>query len=201
MRTGRLAAFGALAVVTVLGLSGLPDSVAAPDPSLQQVRAQVRDLQMSAAGAAERASAAQLRLSGISKSLTAMQRRADRELAAYQAAAANVERLARDAYMSGGLDSTLEILMADDPTALLNQAAVVTQLQQKQIAQMRRAKTTGLRVAQTQAQIADQESAARVVRDELARAKAESDARVAQAQAVLDSLEEADRQRLARIAQ
>lgn len=201
MRRRRLAVICALAAVTALSVGTLPNSIGAPKPSLQQVRVQVRDLQMSAAAAAERAGEAQSRLSHISSNLNAIQRRGDRELAAYRAASANVERLARNAYMSGGLDSTLQILMADDPAAFLNQAAVVAQLEQKQITQMRQAKTTGLRVAQTQAEIADQESAAKLVRDELAQAKAESDDRLAQAQAVLDTLEEADRQRLARIAQ
>ncbi|MDO9484831.1 MAG: NlpC/P60 family protein [Actinomycetota bacterium] len=201
MHTRRSALICALTVVISLTLSGLPSSFAAPDPRLQQVRAQVRDLQMSAAAAGERAGAAQLRLAGISKNLSAIKRRADRELAAYRAASANVESLARDAYMSGGLDSTLQILMADDPTAFLNQAAVIGNLQQRQVTQMRRAQTAGLRVAQTQAEIADQETVARSVRDELAKAQAETDARVDQAQAVLADLEEADRQRLAQIEQ
>lgn len=199
MRKLRVAAVGVCAGGLILGMAALPSSVAAPERDLQQVRSQVRDLQMSAAAAAERAGDAQARLSAISAKLRSTLRRADREFAQYRKAADTVENLARSAYINGGLDPTIEILMADDPSAFLNQAAVVAQLEQQQITQMRRAKTTGLRVAQTQAQITDQEAAATVARDQMAAAKAESDARLADAQAVLDSLEEAERQRLARL--
>jgi len=101
--------------------------------------------------------------------------------------------------MNGGMDPTIAILLADDPAAFLNQAAVVSRLESRQIAQMKTATTAGLRVAQTQAEIADQQAAARIQRDKVAAAKAESDARLADAQAVLDGLEAAERQRLARL--
>ncbi len=183
----------------LVGLAVLPSSEAAPQRDLQQVRAQVRELQMSAAAAAQRAGDAQARLASISTRLRAIQHRADRELAAYQKAAGTVENLARNSYMNGGMDPTIAILLADDPAAFLNQAAVVSRLESRQIAQMKTATTAGLRVAQTQAEIADQQAAARIQRDKVAAAKAESDARLADAQAVLDGLEAAERQRLARL--
>ena len=201
MRKLRISAAGACAAFLVLCSAVLPSSVAAPKRDLQQVRDQVRDLQMSAAAAAQRAGDAQFRLSSISTKLRSTQNRADRELAEYRVAAGTVENLARSAYINGGLDPTIEILMADDPTVILHQASVVAQLEQRQIAQMRRAQTTGLRVAQTQAEIADQEAAAKLVRNQMAAAKGESDERLAEAQAVLDSLEEAERHRLAKLEQ
>jgi len=201
MRNTRVAMASLFAAAMVLCPAVLSSSVAAPNRDLQQVRAQVRDLQMDAAAAAERAGDAQHRLSGISAKLRSIQRRADRELAEYQVAARTVEQLARSAYINGGMDPTIEILMADDPSSFLNQAAVVAQLEQRQITQMRRAKTTGLRVAQTQAEITDQETAAKAVRDELAAARAESEARLDDAQAVLAGLEETERQRLEQLAQ
>jgi len=190
-----------LAVGAALSLSVLSTSSAAPRQDLKQVQAQVRDLQMQAAAAAERAGEAQSRLTGISSQLDSIRSRAERERAELRVASATIEDMARAAYTSGGLDPTLEVLMAEDPVEFLNQAAVMGQLEQTKITQLRRAQTTRLRVAQTQAEIVDQESAAQAVRDEMAAAQAESDARLADAQAVLDGLEEAERQRLAALAE
>ncbi len=112
VRTGRAAVAGALVAVTALSLGVMPSSAAAPQRDLKQVQAQVRDLQMQAAAAAERAGEAQSRLSGISSRLESIRNRADRERAELRVAAATIDDMARAAYTSGGLDPTLEILMA-----------------------------------------------------------------------------------------
>jgi cell wall-associated NlpC family hydrolase len=184
----------------VMSVGVMSTSAAAPRKDLKQVESQVRDLQMQAAAAAERAGEAQSRLSGISARLDSIRSRADRERAELRVASATLEDIARAAYTSGGLDPTLEILMAENPAEFLNQAAVMGQLEQTQIAQLRRAQTTKLRVAQTEAEISDKESAAQAVRDEMSAAQAESDARLSDAQEVLAALQEEERQRLAELA-
>lgn len=191
----------ALISFAAVSLGTISTSSAAPKRDLEQVQAQVRDLQMQAAAAAEKAGDAQARLTGISSRLDAIRNRAERERAELRVASATLEDMARAAYTSGGLDPTLQILMAEDPTEFLSQAAVMGQIEQTQITQLRRAQTTRLRVAQTQAEIADRETDAQAVRDEMAAAQAESDARLAEAQDVLASLEEAERQRLAQLAE
>lgn len=195
-----MAVAAAFASVIVMSVGVMSTSAAAPRKDLKQVESQVRDLQMQAAAAAERAGEAQSRLSGISARLDSIRSRADRERAELRVASATIEDLARAAYTSGGLDPTLEILMAENPAEFLNQAAVMGQLQQTQIAQLRRAQTTKLRVAQTEAEISDKETAAQAVRDEMSAAQAESDARLADAQEVLAGLQEEERQRLAELA-
>jgi cell wall-associated NlpC family hydrolase len=201
VRTTRVAVAAALVNFAAVSLGTLSTSSAAPKRDLQQVQAQVRDLQMQAAAAAEKAGDAQARLSGISSRLDAIRNRSERERAELRVASATIEDMARAAYTSGGLDPTLEILMAEDPTEFLNQAAVMGQIEQTKVTQLRRAQTTRLRVAQTQAEIADRETDAQAVRDEMASAQAESDARLAEAQDVLASLQEAERQRLAQLAE
>jgi len=190
----------AIATALCLCLFALPSSEAAPGPNLQQVQAQVRDLEMQAAAAAERAGGAQNRLSKISAGMDSLGKRATREQNEFRAAEATIQDMARAAYMSGGLDSTLQILLADDPTAFLNQASVITQLQQRQVAEIRRMQTTGLRVAQTQAKLADQRTIAQGVRNEMATAQRESESRLSQAQNVLAGLQLEDQRRLAQIA-
>lgn len=174
--------------------------MAAPEPSLQQVQAQVRDLEMQAAAASERAGGAQRRLSTISARIDSVGKRAAREQAAFGVASETIQDMARNAYMSGGLDSTLQILLAEDPAAFLNQASVVTQLQQRQVSEIRRMQTTGLRVAQTQAELAGQRKIAQDIRNEMAAAQSESKSRLSQAQNVLAGLQLEDKRRLAQIA-
>jgi cell wall-associated NlpC family hydrolase len=200
MRSRRVAVAAALASVMVMSVGVMSTSAAAPRKDLKQVESQVRDLEMQAAAAAERAGEAQSRLSGLSARLDSIKSRADRERAELRVASATLEDIARAAYTSGGLDPTLEILMAENPAEFLNQAAVMGQLEQTQIAQLRRAQTTRLRVAQTEAEISDKESAAQAVRDEMSAAQAESDARLSDAQEVLAALQEEERQRLAELA-
>lgn len=183
-----------------LGVSVLPRSEAAPEPNLQQVQAQVRDLQMQAAAAAERAGGAQERLSSISARIDSIGRRAAREQVKFRLASETIQDMARNAYMNGGRDSTLQILLADDPTAFLNQASVLAQLQKQQVAEIRRMQTSGLRVAQTQAELAGQRKIAQAVQNEMAAAQSESESRLSEAQNVLAGLQLEDQRRLAQIA-
>ena len=201
MRTRRVAVACVLAGTMVVSLGVLSNSSASPRKDLQAVAAQVRDLQMQAEAAAQRAGEAQAKLSGITAQLNSIRNRSQREQADLLLANATIDDIARNAYASGGMDPTLEVLMADDPTEFLAQAAVMSQLEQTQIDQLRRAQTTRLRVAQTQAEITDKEGAAKAVRDDMDSAKQESDARLADAQNVLAGLQEQERQRLAKLAE
>ena len=201
MRTRRVALATLLAGVMVISLGSLSTSSAAPRKDLNQVQAQVQDLQMQAEAAAERAGLAQQKLNGISSQLNSIQNRAERERADLRMSMSTIDDIARAAYASGGVDPTLEVLMAEDPAEFLAQAAVMGQLEQTQITQLRQAQTSRLRLAQTEAEISDREGDAQQVRDEMSSAKEEADARLADAQAILATLQEEERQRLARLAE
>jgi cell wall-associated NlpC family hydrolase len=201
MRTRRTALIGTLALATALGLGSLSTSSAAPRKDLQQVAQQVRELQMEAGAATELVHQAQIRLAGIQSDLDSIQNRADRERADMRVAVSTIDDLARAAYSSGGIDPTLEVLMAEDPAEFLAQAAVMSQIEQTQLAQLRKVQTTRLRLAQTEAEITDREVNAQKVRDEMASAQNEADARLSAAEEVLASLQEEERQRLAQLAE
>lgn len=190
-----------LAGAMVVCLGSLSTSSAAPRKDLNQVAQQVRDLQMEAESAAERAREAEARLNGISSQLNSIKNRADRERADLRLTMSTIDDIARAAYASGGIDPTLEVLMAEDPAEFLAQAAVMGQLEQTQIAQLRQAQTSRLRLAQTEAEITDRESAAAQVRNEMASANDEAASRLSAAEDVLATLQEEERQRLARLAE
>ena len=201
MRTRRVLLATLLAGAMVVCLGSLSTSSAAPRKDLNQVAQQVRDLQMEAESAAERAREAEARLNGISSQLNSIKNRADRERADLRLTMSTIDDIARAAYASGGIDPTLEVLMAEDPAEFLAQAAVMGQLEQTQIAQLRQAQTSRLRLAQTEAEITDRESAAAQVRNEMASANDEAASRLSAAEDVLATLQEEERQRLARLAE
>lgn len=181
------------------GLLGVQASQAAPRQDLQQVEAQVRDLEMQAGAAHEKAEQARLRLAEVQDQLGVIQSRLERERAELSTVQSSLADMARSVYASGGIDPTLQVLLADDPVEFLAQAAVMSQLQQSQVAQLRQAQTSRLRLAQTEAEVTDREAMAAQARADMAAAKEQADARLEQAQAVLADLQEQERQRLAQI--
>ena len=161
------------------------------------MQTQVRDLQMRAASATERYNDAQGRLRETQQRLAGIENKVRREKNELAVSMASVNDLARGVYMSGGIDNSLQVLLADDPTDFLAQSAALDMVAQSQAASLRKTRTAQLRLAQSEAQLADQEAIAISYRNDMDAAKAEADDRLDAAQAVLDSLQEAERQRLA----
>lgn len=183
----------AAAALAVTGFIAAPATTAAPN--LEQVRQQVQTLQAKAETATERANEAQIRLSAIQSDLTALRTRIKREKKELNAVSRAVDNLARAQYASGGVDTSLQVLLADDPTQFLNQAAALDQIQRSQAAALRQTQTARLRLAQSEAELVAREKAAREVSSEMASAKQEADDRLDEAERVLNSLEAEQRRR------
>ncbi|MGB4690409.1 MAG: hypothetical protein WBH16_09385, partial [Candidatus Nanopelagicales bacterium] len=141
----------------------IPGFVVAPvqaAPNLQQVRMQVMDLQGKAEAANERYNDARNRLGGIQKQLDTLKAKAKRERKALNQIMGSVDDLARATYTSGGIDTSLQVLLAENPNEFLSQAAALDQVQKGQASAIRGSQTTRLRLAQTEAAMLDKESAA-----------------------------------------
>jgi len=186
-----LGACGAL----VLGLTTVP-TAAVPSRDIREVEAQVLDLEMRASAAAERYNEAQLKLDETKARLGGVKNKVEREREELAVARASVNDLARGVYMSGGMDTTLQVLLAEDPTDFLAQSAALDQVAQSQAASMRRTQTAQLRLAQSEAELQDQERLAQGYRDEMASSKQSAEQSLAEAEAVLANLKEEERQRL-----
>lgn len=191
---GFIGAFGGLL------LSGLAVAPSAQGANLQQVRMQVMDLQGKAEAATERYNDARNRLSGVQKELGTLQAKAKRERKELNQILGSVNDLARATYTSGGIDSSLQVLLAEDPNEFLSQAAALDQVQKGQAAAIRSTQTTRLRLAQTEAALQDKEAAAKRIRGEMGSAKSEANSRLREAQAVLSRLEASERRRIAQLA-
>ena len=183
------------------GIAVLPSASAVPSRDIRQVRDQVRTLQSQAEAATERYNSARNQLADVQDTLSGLQRKVKRERAELQEILSSVDDLARATYTSGGIDTSLQVLLAEDPTEFLAQAAALDQVAQSQASSLRRTQTARLRLAQSEAAVQDKESIAQQYRDEMSDAKNEADQQLGEAQNILANLEEEERQRLAALAE
>jgi len=195
----RLSVASAATVVTVSLILGATAGVAAPQADIEQVAAQVRDLQMQAGAAHEEASKAASELADVRDELGSVQARLERERQELRSTQAVLADLARSIYASGGFDPSLQILLAEDPAEFLAQSAVMSQLAANQAAQIRQASTERLRLAQTEAEISDKEARAQALQQEMAQAEDRVSARLDEAESLLANLRQEERERLARL--
>lgn len=201
MRMRRALVAGGIAGTLVITLLSAGASASAvPTADINQVQQQVMDLQMRAEAATERANAARNKLDSIRQDLSAVKNRAQREREQVGGLMATINDIARNAYASGGMDPTLQVLLAEDPAEFLAQAAVMGQLEQSQIDQLRQTQTARLRLAQTDAEITDKEAAASAANAEMQAAEADAAAQLQSAKDLLATLKEEERQRLAELA-
>lgn len=163
---------------------------------LQAVREQVQDLQSKAEVATERYNEAQGRLRDIESDLAGLRAKLKRERAELAQVLGDVDSLARATYVSGGVDTSLQVLLADDPNQFLAQASALDQVANHQSAAVRRTQTTRLRLAQTEAAMEQKQKAAQGVRNEMRSAKQDADRELSAAEKVLNSLEAKERARL-----
>lgn len=195
----RLSVASAATVVTVSLILGATAGVAAPQADIEQVAAQVRDLQMQAGAAHEEASKAASELADVRDELGSVQARLERERQELRSTQAVLADLARSIYASGGFGPSLQILLAEDPAEFLAQSAVMSQLAANQAAQIRQASTERLRLAQTEAEISDKEARAQALQQEMAQAEDRVSARLDEAESLLANLRQEERERLARL--
>ncbi len=194
----RLGGIG-VAIVAML-IPGFVTAPAQAAPNLQQVRMQVMDLQGKAEAANERYNEARNRLGEIQKQLDTLKAKAKRERKELSQIMGSVDDLARATYTSGGIDTSLQVLLAEDPNQFLAQAAALDQVQKGQASAIRGSQTTRLRLAQTEAATQDKENAARKIRSEMSDSKSEANDRYRDAQAILSNLQASERRRIAAIA-
>jgi cell wall-associated NlpC family hydrolase len=190
-----VAATLALTTVAVDASTGL----AAPQADIQDVEAQVRDLQMQAGAAHEEATRASDRLDKVQRELSDVRGRLANEREGLRLTQSALGDLARSLYAAGGIDPSLELLLAEDPVEFLAQASVMNQVAASQASSIRQAQTSRLRLAQTQAELSDQEAQAKALEEERSAAMQRVSQRLDEAQGILDNLRQEERDRLARL--
>lgn len=197
-RAARRVLFGlaSIALVASGGLVGAPAQAA----DLDQVREQVMNLQSQAETATEKYNESRNELAGIQSDLAALRDKVSRERKRLNGILSTVDELARATYTSGGVDTSLQVLLAEDPTEFLAQASALDQVANSQSSALRRTQTARLHLAQAEAALKQKEQAAAAVKNRMRASKQEADSRLADAERVLSSLEAKERARLARLA-
>ena len=160
----------------------------------------VMDLESKAESATERFNESRNELQDVRRQLDALKAKVKRERREMREILGAVDDLARAAYTSGGLDTSLQVLLSEDPNEFLAQAAALDAVQRGQASALRKTATARLRLAQSEAAVLDKEARAKDLRDRMKEAKGEANDRLAEAERVLANLEEKQRQRLARLA-
>jgi len=160
----------------------------------------VMDLESKAESATERFNESRNELQDVRRQLDALKAKVKRERRAMREILGAVDDLARAAYTSGGLDTSLQVLLSEDPNEFLAQAAALDAVQRGQASALRKTATARLRLAQSEAAVLDKEARAKDLRGRMKEAKEEANDRLAEAERVLANLEEKERRRLARLA-
>ena len=192
-----VAASGVLAAVAIV--AGAGSGTAVPAADINQVAAQVRDLQMQASAAHEDALKAENDLANVRQRLGSVQDKLHRQRNELTTREATLGDLARSIYASGGIDPTLQVLLAEDPVSFLAQASVIDRVAASQADQIRQTQTSRLRLAQTEAEATDQETQAKALEDAKSAAEAQVNDKLDQAQALLATLKQEERDRIARL--
>ncbi len=198
MQTALIGLASAALLLTGVAVSS---ASAAPSRDIQQVRDQVRTLQAKAEAATERYNSARNQLGEVQATLDGLKKKVARERSQLQVILSSVDDLARATYTSGGIDTSLQVLLADDPTEFLAQAAALDQVANSQASSLRRTQTARLRLAQSEAAVKDKEAIAQNYRDQMSDSKDEAAAQLDEAEGILAGLEAEERRRLAALAE
>jgi cell wall-associated NlpC family hydrolase len=197
----RAATKAALAVssVLVIGIASLGLSAAAdPRPTLAEVQAQVDDLNHQAEQATERYNAATDELAEVQRRLDAATADVARQQAKVTELTKDMGGFAAASYRTGGMDPTMQVFLAEDPTEFLAQASVVDAYASQQAGALRTVAVERQRLAEQEAAAADEEGRLARVGDRLETEQQEIERKLAEAQRLLDSLEAEQRAQLER---
>ena len=189
-------------LLAVFGISVLPGAAAAgPKANLNQVQRQVDQLNRQAEQAAERYNTAKVALTDTTRQLRAARNKyaaTQRRLDAMQVL---VGRIAVASYKSGGLDSSVQLLLSDDPTGFLRQAADLTQVTKHQDHLLADMQAARLSAAVDRKAVAEQQARAKDLQGEIAAEKRTIEGKLATARALLGRLEAKQRAQLMSVRQ
>ena len=196
-RTRSIRTAVAVAGAAVIAVGLMPGvGTAQPTPTLAQVQRQVVTLNAQAELAQERFNTDQVAVAAALKVLNRTNARMIKAEAAVAAAQMSVGRLASAAYRSGGVDQTLQLLLADNPTQFLNQASALDGVSRRQGEVLRTVAGAQNRLAQDKLAAAQELGQIQSLRDNAAKAYHEVQTRQRAVQALFNSLSAAQQAQL-----
>jgi cell wall-associated NlpC family hydrolase len=191
-----LTAIAAASALTIAGLLAGPTASANPADRIKQVEAYLQTLEMEAAAAHGRVHDAEFALDQLNDKIARTERRVQQAKGTLSETQSSIGRFAAAAYRTGGVDTSLQLLLADNPQQFLDQAVVLDIVANNQNTALRKSQVARLKLAQATAELDQQRSQAEDVVQDLRDRKADFDQKVAATQTYLNDLKEEERQRL-----
>jgi cell wall-associated NlpC family hydrolase len=186
-------------VLALLAVVLVPQSgQASPKPPIDQVKAQLDALNAQAEVAQENLNQTRVQVAAGQRTLAQLEARVARSQVVATEARSRVGRLAAAAYRSGGVDQTVQLLLADDPTRFLEQVSALDTVTRHQSDLLRAAAVAEQRLAQDKLAAAQQLAALHALHAAAARSYAQVQTARDKATALLASLEAAQRAALAK---
>jgi len=190
-----LISIAAASGLVVGGIIAAPASNADAE-KIAQVEAYLADLEMQAAAAHGRLEDAEYNLAEINAKIDKTQGKVSQAKSDLKDTQGSIGRYAAAAYRSGGIDTSLQLLLADDPQEFLDSAVVLDIVANSQNAALRKGQVARLKLAQATAELSQQQEQAESVLAEVSALKADFDEKVAATENYLGQLKEEERRRL-----
>jgi cell wall-associated NlpC family hydrolase len=184
-----------LATATVGSIALVPGLAHAdPNASLNEVQNKVKDLHEQAEAAAEAYDKASGDLSTLQHKVDQIQSRITAEQTQLGNAQSALGTLAAAQYRSGGVDSSLQLMLASAPDSFLQQATAMSEMTSRSADSMKSAQEIKRQLDQDKAEASADLSQLQKTRDVMAQNMADVNAKEKQAQALLNSLTKEQRQ-------
>jgi peptidoglycan DL-endopeptidase CwlO len=202
-QTGRarpkFVAVAAISVITIVcGLALSAPVSADPKPTLAEVQRRVDELHGQAEEASERYNAATETLAEIERRLTAAENDAQRQEARVQKLTADMGGFAAATYRAGGLDPTVQAMLAEDPDDFLARSSVIDAYATQQAEQLNAVAAERQQLEQKRLIVDEELSRQAAIKAVLAAEKKTVDSLVAEQEELLAKLTAEEKARIAR---
>lgn len=185
-----------VSALTAASLMGIGSSSADLRQDVENARAYLEDLEMKAAAAHGLVEEAEYAVSQVQGKIDKTKAKVAKAKAQLEETQDTIGRYAATAYRSGGVDSSLQLLLVEDAQQFLDQAVVLDIVASGQSAALRKTQVAKLQLAQAAAELTQQEQAEQSALAELEARSAEFDEAVSNADAYLNGLEDELREQI-----
>lgn len=186
-----------IGLVTLFGVSALAvPAQAEPRLTVAQVQARVDALHEEAAAVNEKRNELNARVAETNTRIAKVRKRIADQTKSMEKVRGQLGVFAAAAYRSGGVDSTLQLLLADDPQKFLDQSSSVDAVARSQQDTMRRVALAQQQLDQSKLELAQTLTSQKDVARQANEVSAKINAKMTEAQRVLNSLRTEERDRL-----
>ncbi len=180
----------AVTALTAAGLMGVGSSSADLRQDVENARAYLESLEMKAAAAHGLVEEAEYAVSQVQAKMGKTKDKVQKAKAQLAETQDTIGRYAATAYRSGGIDSSLQLLLVEDAQQFLDQAVVLDIVASGQSAALRKTQVARLQLAQATAELTQQEQAEQAALGTLETRSSEFDTAVSNADSYLNGLEQ-----------